>query len=111
MPGRGRLRPSYLEVRLDPLGAYQLLGLPVNELSGQLTDLADVLGGAARRLAEQLREAPGWRQRFALMDQFLLRRMAAGRAPRPGRLGVAAAGHNRGNGADRPGRRRGGLEP
>ena len=55
----------------------------MNELSGQLTDLADVLGGAARRLAEQLREAPGWRQRFALMDQFLLRRMACGPRPSP----------------------------
>jgi AraC-like DNA-binding protein len=60
-----------------------LLGLPVNELSGQLTDLAEVLGGAARRLAEQLRETPGWRQRFALMDQFLLRRMACGPRPSP----------------------------
>jgi len=29
-----------------------------------------VLGGTARRLAEQLRETPNWRQRFALMDQF-----------------------------------------
>ena len=72
----GDCAPSYLEVWLDPLGAYRLLGLPVNELSGQLIDLADVLGGAARRLAEQLRETPSWRQRFALMDQFLLRRMA-----------------------------------
>jgi len=74
----GDCAPSYLEVWLDPLGAYRLLGLPVNELSGQLTDLADVLGGTARRLTEQLRETPNWRQRFALMDQFLLRRMAGG---------------------------------
>lgn len=34
-----------------------------------------------RHLVEQLREMPNWRQRFALMDQFLLRRMAGG--PRP----------------------------
>ena len=93
----GECAPSYLEVRLDPLGAYPLLGLPVGELNGQLVDLADVLGGAARRLAEQLREAPGWRQRFALLDQFLLRRMAwRAAALATGRLGVAAAGHTGG---------------
>ena len=86
----GDCAPSYLEVWLDPLGAYRLLGLPVNELSGQLTDLADVLGGAARRLAGQLRETPGWRQRFALMDQFLLRRMACG--PRRVRHGAGQGG-------------------
>jgi hypothetical protein len=79
----GDCAASYLEVWLDPLGAYRLLGLPVNELSGQLIDLADVLGGTARRLAEQLREMPNWRQRFALMDQFLLRRMAGGPRPSP----------------------------
>ena len=43
----GECAPSYLEVRLTPLGAYTLLGLPMGELSGQLVDLADVLGGAA----------------------------------------------------------------
>src|SRR6478736_6445922 len=75
----GDCAPSYLEVWLDPLGAYRLLGLPVNELSGQLIDLADVLGGTARRLAEQLRETPNWRQRFALMDQF---RRQAGLPPK-----------------------------
>jgi AraC-like DNA-binding protein len=79
----GDCAASYLEVWLDPLGAYRLLGLPVNELSGQLIDLADLFGGAARRLAEQLRETANWRQRFALMDQFLLRRMAGGPRPSP----------------------------
>jgi hypothetical protein len=81
----GDCAPSYLEVWLEPLGAYRLLGLPVNELSGQLIDLADVLGGTARRLAEQLRETPNGRQRFALMDQFLLRRLSGGHGrPAPG---------------------------
>lgn len=79
----GECAPSYLEVRLTPLGAYTLLGLPMGELSGQLVDLVDVLGGASRRLAERLREAPGWRQRFALLDQFLLRRMERGPRPSP----------------------------
>jgi hypothetical protein len=79
----GDCAPSYLEVLLTPLGAYTLLGLPMQELSGQLVDLVDVLGAPGRRLAEQLREAPSWRQRFALLDQFLLRRLERGPRPSP----------------------------
>ena len=79
----GDCAPSYLEVRLDPLGAYRLLGLPMSELSGQLVDLVEVLGPDGRRLGEQLREAPGWRRRFALVDRFLLRRLEAGPRPAP----------------------------
>jgi AraC-like DNA-binding protein len=66
-----------------PLGAYALLGLPMDELSGRLVDLVDLLGAAGRRLAEGVREAPSWRQRFALVDQFLLRRLEAGPQPSP----------------------------
>jgi AraC-like DNA-binding protein len=79
----GDCAPSYLELWLAPLGAYTLLGLPMDELSGQLVDLADVLGPEGRRLAEQLRETRSWRRRFALMDQFLLRRMDSGPQPSP----------------------------
>lgn len=79
----GACAPSYLEVLLAPLGAYRLLGLPLDQLSGQTVDLAEVLGPAGRRLAEQLREAPSWRQRFALVDQFLLRRLEGGPRPAP----------------------------
>ncbi len=79
----GDCAPSYLEVWLTPLGAYTLLGLPMDELSDQLVDLVDVLGGTGRRLAQQLREASSWRQRFALMDQFLLRRLDRGPRPSP----------------------------
>ena len=77
----GECAPSYLEVLLAPLGAYRLLGLPMAELSGQLVDLVEVLGADGRHLIEQLREAPSWQRRFALLDQFLLGRLARG--PRP----------------------------
>jgi AraC-like DNA-binding protein len=79
----GSCAPSYLEVLLAPLGAYTLLGLPMDELSGQTVDLVDVLGPDGRRLGEQLRETPTWRQRFALVDRFLLRRLAVGPRPAP----------------------------
>lgn len=79
----GACAPSYLELMLAPLGAYTLLGLPGEELGGQPVDLADVLGPAGRRLAERLREAAGWQQRFRLLDQFLLRRLERGPRPAP----------------------------
>ena len=74
---------SYLEVLLSPLGAYRILGLPLNQLSGHTVDLVEVLGTAGRRLAERLRETPSWRQRFALMDQFLLGQLDRGPQPSP----------------------------
>ena len=79
----GDCAPSYLELWLDPLAAYRLLGLPMAELSGQLVDLAEVLGPEGRRLGERLRETPTWRQRFALLDRFLLRQLEEGPRPSP----------------------------
>jgi AraC-like DNA-binding protein len=79
----GDCAPSYLEVWLAPLGAYTQLDLPMEAISGQTVDLLDVLGAPGRRLTEQLREAPTWPRRFALMDQFLLRRLERGPRPSP----------------------------
>jgi hypothetical protein len=79
----GDCAPSYLEVRLSPLGAYAVLGLPMDRLSSQIVDLVDVLGPSGRRLGERLRETPSWRQRFAQLDQFLLARLAGGPRPAP----------------------------
>ena len=79
----GDCAPSYLEVRLTPLGAYRLLGLPSEELSGQPLDLTEAVGADGRRLAERLRETPGWRRRFALLDRFLHGRLDRGPRPSP----------------------------
>jgi AraC-like DNA-binding protein len=79
----GPCSPAYLELRLAPLGAYRLLGMPMDALTGQLVDLTDVLGAGSRRLADQLRDAPSWRQRFGLLDAYLLRRAQHGPAPAP----------------------------
>jgi len=83
-----------LDLKLTPLGAYRLLGVPMNELAGQVVDLGDVLGAEGRRLAAMLAEPPPaagppsgrdeaavWARRFDLLDRFLLRRAAAGPAP------------------------------
>jgi AraC-like DNA-binding protein len=80
---QGPCAPAYLELWLAPLGAYRLLGLPMDALTGQLVDLTEVLGTGSRRLADQLRDTPSWRRRFGLVDEFLLRRAQHGPDPAP----------------------------
>ena len=79
----GACAPSYLELWLAPLGAYRILGLPLDKLPGQPVDLVDVLGSDGRRFGEQVRDLPTWQQRFALVDSFLLERMDQGPRPSP----------------------------
>lgn len=79
----GACAPSYLELWLAPLGAYRILGLPLDRLPGQPLDLVDVLGSDGRRLGEQVRDLPTWRERFARVDSFLLERMDEGPSPSP----------------------------
>jgi AraC-like DNA-binding protein len=79
----GECAPSYLEVRLSPLSGYTLLGVPLNALRGRIVDLRDLLGADGRRLAERLREARTWRERFTLIDRLLLDRLDGGPQPSP----------------------------
>jgi AraC-like DNA-binding protein len=79
----GACAPSYLELWLAPLGAYRILGLPMDRVGGQTVDLADLVGVDGRELAGKVRDAPTWRDRFALVDQFLLRRLERGPHPSP----------------------------
>ncbi|MFC5753111.1 helix-turn-helix domain-containing protein [Actinomadura rugatobispora] len=58
-----------VSVGLTPAGVRALLGMPTRELTGAITDLGDVLGPRAGRLAERLAEAPDWPARFALLDE------------------------------------------
>jgi AraC-like DNA-binding protein len=71
----GGCAPQYLEIALTPLGAYQVLGIRLDHLTGQLVDLHDVFGAEARRLGERVRDLPTWAQRFDLLDGFLLARL------------------------------------
>jgi AraC-like DNA-binding protein len=72
-------RQRGMEVKLSPLAARRLLGVPARELSGRVVPLDDVLGRAADELTERMAEAPDWAARFALLDAELTRRLA--RAP------------------------------
>ncbi len=72
-----------VDLKLTPLGAYTLLGVPMDELTGAVVDLADVLGPAGARLTERLANTPDWADRFAVLDGFLTDRAARGPEPAP----------------------------
>ena len=78
------LGPAHcLQLDLTPLGARRLLALPMQELAGRTVDLRLVAGRSADELAERLHHAAGWRARFALLDGFVRRRLAAAPLPSP----------------------------
>jgi AraC-like DNA-binding protein len=79
----GDCASSYVEVWLEPLAAYTMLGVPLDVLQGRVVGLADLLGAAARRLSEQMREASTWRRRAAVLDELLLDRLDVGPRPSP----------------------------
>ncbi|MFI8965031.1 helix-turn-helix domain-containing protein [Streptomyces sp. NPDC053493] len=63
-----------VELALAPWAAYRLFGgASLAELADVLTDPGDVLGGRVHALGEALAAAPGWPERFALLDETLLR--------------------------------------
>lgn len=69
-----------VEVRLSPVVAYAVLGASPAELaeSEQVVSLDDLWGRGASRIREQLGEARSWQDRFALTEDLLARRVAAG---------------------------------
>lgn len=68
-------RQSGIQIGLSPLGARALLGLPAGELAGADVHGHEVLGGFAGEVAEQLRAAATWPQRFAVLDAALAARL------------------------------------
>lgn len=51
---------SCVDLKLTPLGAYTLVGVPMDELADRVADVGDVLGAEGRRLAERVADAPSW---------------------------------------------------
>ncbi|MEV4707443.1 helix-turn-helix domain-containing protein [Actinoplanes sp. NPDC049316] len=72
---------SGVQVALHPLACRGLLGLPAAELAATDVDAATVLGpGTVDRVRERLRQASGWAERFAAVDEELRRRLGRGDA-------------------------------
>ncbi len=74
---------SCIELRLTPLAASRILGLPMHELTNRTVELEDVLP-EARELLDRLQDAPTWDFRFDLVEGFLARRLDASIPPPPG---------------------------
>jgi AraC-like DNA-binding protein len=72
-----------VDLELHPLGAYRVLGRPLSELRGAVVALEDLFGADGTALADRVRGALSWGERFDLVEQFLLARAAAGPRPTP----------------------------
>ena len=70
-------RQSGVQVGLSPLGARALLGLPAGELAHIDLDAGGLLGPLAAEVCDRLAAAPGWAERFAVLDEVLTARLAA----------------------------------
>jgi AraC-like DNA-binding protein len=73
-----------IEVRLAPLAARRVFRVPMDEMANRVVALEDLLGSDANRLVERLHDAPAWATRFALLSDFIARRLEGSRAPSPG---------------------------
>lgn len=63
-----------LDVKLTPPGARRLLGTPLEELTGSVVAIGDVLGPSAAHLNERIAAQPTWTTRARTLDAALLRR-------------------------------------
>ena len=76
-------RALCVQANLTPLGARRVLGVPMAELAERVVPLADVVGGVADRLEERLAETDDVNARLALVEGFLLARLADAAPARP----------------------------
>jgi AraC-like DNA-binding protein len=72
-----------VQIRLSPVAAHAVLGVPPAELGGSVIALDDLWGRDMPRLRERLHHARTWPERFALIDTELSSRLQAGRVVDP----------------------------
>lgn len=72
--------PRYgaVDLKLSPLAARAILGMDLATLEGSCVPLGDALGATGERLADELREARGWDERFDVLEGWLVRRLTDG---------------------------------
>jgi len=63
-----------LDLKLTPPGARRLLGMPLEELTGAVVALRDVLGPSVDEIAERFATERTWTARARMLDAVLLRR-------------------------------------
>jgi AraC-like DNA-binding protein len=70
-----------VSVRLHPLGARRVLGLPMADVGNSVVDLHALVGRAAAELREQLLAAGTPGARFALLERFVRRQLESSGTP------------------------------
>ncbi|MPZ36820.1 MAG: helix-turn-helix domain-containing protein [Rhizobiales bacterium] len=65
-----------LQFNLTPIGAREIFGIPMHELSERIVDFSDVMGRAGAELETQIAEAVDWQTRFDILERFLIGRVA-----------------------------------
>jgi len=66
-----------IHVHVTPAGAWTLFGVPAGELAEVVVDLEAVWGRLAVELSDRLATQRSWTERFAVLDEVLLRALAA----------------------------------
>lgn len=92
-------RSRVLAVRLRPAGAFSLFGVPLSDLTGNLFDLHDVIGGEARRLRERLDGEESDEARLRHLGQWMADRLAGNPSTDP-RVAHAVSEIERAGGAE-----------
>jgi AraC-like DNA-binding protein len=94
--------PSYLlSVRMPPLGAYRVLGMPMGEVAQNVIELNDVLGDQVNAVHERLGAASGAGMQFAVLCDFVRRRLALSRIALRADAQIAVDRLSQSAGADR----------
>lgn len=72
--------PAYtLQIDFTPLGAYLFFGMPMHLLANRVVTPGDIDNALGACFIEQLYETPSWEQRFACLDQLILKRLTSSR--------------------------------
>lgn len=74
---------SGVEVYLTPVGAGLVTGVPMRDLKDRVVGLDELFGTPGGLVREELLEAAGWQERFAIVDRFLLARLSKAEPPPP----------------------------
>lgn len=74
---------SGIQIDFTLLGARLFLGRPLHDLRNRGVSLGDLFGDRARQLTMELYDAPGWDQRFDILDREIGARLWTGRPLSP----------------------------
>ena len=75
---------DFMVIRLTPIGAHMLLGMPMDLLTDRMLALEDVDSRLSRLLTSRAEAAHDWAARFDDVEDLLAARLASAPSPSPG---------------------------